>query len=115
MSKTYVVYPNASAAIARLAQLDAQLGYPNPATKTERYAEPIIHTDGRAAFVVEPSIFSPLTGANVSVPGLLTAEERADNVGGPARNKPELIGRDLATSMTEDAAREDGWFPGGGE
>ena len=47
MSNELISFDSESEALAWCAAIDAKLGYPNPATKTERYTVPLPGDDGR--------------------------------------------------------------------
>ena len=73
----WLVLSTAGAAEARGNELSAAMGYPRPATRTERATLPVEHPDsGEGAVPIDPSVWSWVEGGLVDMASLLTDVER---------------------------------------
>jgi len=74
----WLVLATMGAAQARGEGVSAAMGYPRPATRTDRASLPIEHpTSGKGAVPIGPSVWSWVAGGLVDMASLLTDAERA--------------------------------------
>ena len=93
MSIRWLVLPTVSESLDRGSVLSTAMGYPRPATRTDRASLPIEHpTNGKGAVPIKAGVWSWVAGGLVDMASLLTA--------------PELAALNDRAQM--DAA---GWFP----
>ena len=73
----WLVFATMGGAEARGNELSAAMGYPRPATRTERATLPVEHPDsGEGAVPIDPSVWSWAAGAMTDMASLLTDVER---------------------------------------
>jgi len=73
----WLVFATMGGAEARGNELSAAMGYPRPATRTERATLPVEHPDsGEGAVPIDPSVWSWAAGAMIDMASLLTDVER---------------------------------------
>ena len=74
----WLVLPTLVDAQARANALSAAMGYPRPATRTERATLPVEHPDsGEGAVPIDPSLWSWPADAMIDMASLLTDAERS--------------------------------------
>lgn len=74
----WLVLPTLVAAQARANELSVAMGYPHPATGTERASLPMEHpTDDECAVPIDPAVWSWVEGGLVDMASLLTDVEQS--------------------------------------
>jgi len=92
----YLVFPNRGLANSAVTRMNILMGYPNPATKTVTYAEPIEHDAIPGTYlVILKSVWAPALNRNVTL----------DEING------ELNPAELASIKTQQELEAEGAFP----